>query len=413
MVDRRPGGHDRAMTQNDESGATATATPSISTLLRRTREPKMIAGVCAGFGRYTGLDPVLFRVALVVLAFFGGVGAIIYLAGWLFLPADGDAVSPAEALLGRGASSTSAVTAIILLVVGALAVTTALDGKDALLLILAAAGCLYLARRQDRGPAGAAPATALAAQTSALTDTAVLPAAVAPAYAPHGPYVDPYGAPYGPPPPTPAARPAKKRSRLGRIVLSAALLIVGAIAALDRLGVVGIGPAAYLAAALSVIGGGLLVGAWYGRSRGLIVVGLLLCLALAAVTMATHITGPGKGVGTRLWPATTVAEIRPSYDLGVGDATLDLRNVDFTDTPATTTRVHVGIGALIVHVPPNVDVTVQAKTGAGSMDLFGQHSDGTSVHRTVTDPGADGPGAGGTLALSIDNGIGDVEVTRD
>ena len=56
-----------------------------------------------------------------MLAIFG-VGVVIYLAGWLLIPAEGDTASPIEALFGRGYSSTStgltlglAVVAVILL----------------------------------------------------------------------------------------------------------------------------------------------------------------------------------------------------------------------------------------------------------------------------------------------------------
>ena len=39
--------------------------------LSRPHEGRMIAGVCAGAGRYFDVDPVIFRVVLGVLVFFG------------------------------------------------------------------------------------------------------------------------------------------------------------------------------------------------------------------------------------------------------------------------------------------------------------------------------------------------------
>lgn len=72
---------------------------------RRSTNDRKIAGVAGGLGRAFGVDPVLFRVGFAILA-FTGFGLLLYVLGWLLLPADGDQVSPAEALLGRGQSST-------------------------------------------------------------------------------------------------------------------------------------------------------------------------------------------------------------------------------------------------------------------------------------------------------------------
>lgn len=41
--------------------------------LRRSRQDKVLAGVCGGLGRYLGIDPVILRVLMVVLI-FAGVG---------------------------------------------------------------------------------------------------------------------------------------------------------------------------------------------------------------------------------------------------------------------------------------------------------------------------------------------------
>ena len=68
---------------------------------------RYIAGVCAALGRATNTDPVLWRVLLAVLGFFGGVGILLYLIGWLLIPAEGDTASPIESLLGRGRSGMS------------------------------------------------------------------------------------------------------------------------------------------------------------------------------------------------------------------------------------------------------------------------------------------------------------------
>jgi len=55
-------------------------------VLRRSREDRVIAGVCGGFGRYLGVDPVLLRVAFVVLAIAGGGGLLLYVVSWILIP---------------------------------------------------------------------------------------------------------------------------------------------------------------------------------------------------------------------------------------------------------------------------------------------------------------------------------------
>lgn len=54
--------------------------------LVRTKNDRMIAGVCGGLARYAGLDPVLVRLVMVGLVLFGGSGALLYLAGWIIIP---------------------------------------------------------------------------------------------------------------------------------------------------------------------------------------------------------------------------------------------------------------------------------------------------------------------------------------
>jgi phage shock protein C len=57
-------------------------------LLMRDLENKKIAGVCAGFGRYLEVDPVMIRVVWLALAFGTGIGFIGYLIAWIVMPKD-------------------------------------------------------------------------------------------------------------------------------------------------------------------------------------------------------------------------------------------------------------------------------------------------------------------------------------
>ncbi|GII03279.1 PspC domain-containing protein [Planobispora takensis] len=53
--------------------------------LRRSSEGRILTGVCAGLGRYSRVDPVLFRVGFAMLVLASGVGVILYIAAFLLM----------------------------------------------------------------------------------------------------------------------------------------------------------------------------------------------------------------------------------------------------------------------------------------------------------------------------------------
>jgi phage shock protein PspC (stress-responsive transcriptional regulator) len=59
---------------------------SVQNQLYRPAEGRMIAGVAGGIARYLDVDVTLVRIVLVVLAFIGGAGLPLYVAGWLLMP---------------------------------------------------------------------------------------------------------------------------------------------------------------------------------------------------------------------------------------------------------------------------------------------------------------------------------------
>lgn len=54
--------------------------------LYRSREDKVVAGVCGGIGEYFNVDPVWIRIAFVLLIFAQGVGLILYVIAFLLMP---------------------------------------------------------------------------------------------------------------------------------------------------------------------------------------------------------------------------------------------------------------------------------------------------------------------------------------
>jgi predicted membrane protein len=143
------------------------------------------------------------------------------------------------------------------------------------------------------------------------------------------------------------------------------------------------------------------------RVGGLVFLGLLLlaAFALAAITPVSV----GAGVGEKSEQPTTVTALDASYEHGIGELDLDLSAVTL---PAGTTSVDasVGIGKLVVTVPADIAVVIDAHAGIGSIDLLGAQDDGVDADRILTLPGAtqDAP----VLDLEADIAIGDIEVRR-
>lgn len=169
MRRRRPADHRRAPTHHPLGVRTTPGPPPPGPAgftsrygLVRPREGRYLAGVCAAIGRATNTDPILWRVLLAVLGFFGGIGVLVYVAAWLIIPAEGDSASPVESMLGRGRSSMSPVTVIVLgLLVAVMFGLIVTDSFRAIMLgaAILIGGALLLNRnaRGTGGPAGAPP----------------------------------------------------------------------------------------------------------------------------------------------------------------------------------------------------------------------------------------------------------------
>ncbi|MBA2553488.1 MAG: PspC domain-containing protein [Geodermatophilaceae bacterium] len=355
-------------------------------MLRRSNNTRLLGGVSGGLSEHTGIDVLLFRVGFVVLTIAGGAGLLLYLALWLLLPDAYGEPSSAQRWLARRPTSTA--RNIILVVAGLFVLAVILDdvGADSgVIAILAVAALAYMwTRDRDRHEQPNVPADAAVSQPEggAGVVTAVQRRPI---------------------------RPPRQRSVLGRLTISVLLISLGILALIDRQTDFDLSTSGYLAVALGIVGGGLLVGTFWGRSRGLIVLGVplvvLLCMA------STFDVSLRNGVGERYWQPSSADAIESSYRYGIGQAELDLSTVDFEDADAGTT-IRAGIGYVHIIVPADVDVRVTADVRTGSLTLFDVRTEASSdVRRTVTDTGADGPG-GGQLDLAVDLGLGLVEVTR-
>jgi phage shock protein PspC (stress-responsive transcriptional regulator) len=67
----------------------------------RTREGRIVAGVCSGLATYFGIDATLVRLAFGVLSVFGGMGVLLYLIAWVIVPEEGEETSIVESLVNK------------------------------------------------------------------------------------------------------------------------------------------------------------------------------------------------------------------------------------------------------------------------------------------------------------------------
>lgn len=392
------------MTENleqEQAPATPPPTSGMRGPLRRSRDDRVLAGVAAGFARWLGIDPVIVRVVLVVLAVFGGSGLVLYLIGWLLIPVEGEQSSEAERLLREhGDLSKGRKVLIVLGIIAALIVFGSIAsaaswgwgwGAGGWLLLLAAGGVvLWLVKGPV--PPSSAPFVAAQAPVAAPTQESFVQGGV-------GAYRDFT--------PAPTVRVKTPPSYLGLATLSIALIVVGVLVIIDLSSDIEIPAVVTLASALGVLGLGLLVGAFAGRARWLIWLAtplLLVALVVAAIPKDISISG---GVGDRHWVPTAAER---SFRLGMGDATLDLRSVPLSAPVQVSASV--GVGQLRIIVPKDARVQIDARVSLGEIDVHGRPPiTGYDLRFVGELPGLlpeDAP----VITLTTDVGIGNLEVSR-
>ena len=379
--------------------------------LRRTRDDRVVAGVCGGLGRATGIDPVVFRVVVAILAVFGGAGILLYLVGWALIPEEGVQESWLEQFTRRhGTGVVIALGVLVALILLPAILGLGFDGGwpfrfdgGLLVLILAIAGIVWFTRRSD---------------TSAQP-TAVLP--VAPStYSSYGAYGPPPAPSYEPPlPPPPAPQPPRERSTLGLITLSLAVLVGGVLLALDLTQAYDLSAVVMLAAPLAVLGLGLVVGAWVGRARWLVFLAIPLVLITA---LASAVSGwPGNRTVESdpvMWTVSSPTDLSREYRLGAGEATLDLsglRAVDLAGATLPPVVVELGAGELRVILPADISVRWSANVQLGELRLPG---DAGSVETRsgigIAESGVSAPQAPGrTIALAASVGLGQLTLQSE
>ena len=318
--------------------------------LTRSSSDKLIGGVAGGLGRYFGVDPILFRIAFVVLTFAGGVGVLAYIGLLAFVPADDDSRPFGER---RDANMIGAVLLgiLVLLILGPpfFFVGPALVP----IAILIGIGILLWRASGGGGLRGGDPARLIARAV---------------------------------------------------IALLIGIAAVGAFAGVFVLAALGGGT---MLAILAIVAGvALVVAGLSGGARWLIAPALVLVLPLAIVA-AADIRVDG-GVGERHYRPATVSELRPAYELGIGQLVVDMRDVDLP-AGTTTVKLDMGIGHTVVRVPEDACVSSDVQVGVGHARVLDRISDGLDVDfEQASSTTGDRP----RLQLDSRMGIGALEVVR-
>ncbi|MFZ6005482.1 MAG: PspC domain-containing protein [Actinomycetota bacterium] len=401
--------------------------------LRRRPDEGPIAGVCAGVAAYFNVDPVIVRIATVVLA-LSGPGVVAYVLAWIFVPAESEGSPPTPSSHdGERHDRGAQIFGIVLLAVA----VSVLWGdwwsparKWLLPLGLIALGTWLLLRRGGddvsdagpiSGPIAAGPPTSappvapwMAATNPAGAASGITPADLDTDRAGDATLVSPEGqseATLPPPPwePGPGASPvgdaghrngaARRRRGMLAPIIMGALLVWSGIAWLADVSL-----ESGLAVALCILGIGFVLGAFVGGSWALVVPAFGIGAALVIASVADiPLSGP---VGERTWAPQRVSEVRERYELSVGEGTLDLRGLELGEGDRLDIAAAVGIGHLVVLVPEGVSYFADYRVAAGEVD-FGAKDSGVGVE---TRSGFEQEDDVGRIELDLQVGLGQIEL---
>lgn len=443
---------------NGPGGADAPRYRDVQTW-RRSRSDRMVAGVCGGVGRALNIDPVLIRVLVAVLTVAGGAGIPIYIAAWLLMPEEGSDKAAAEDMFGRRVRPNHPWLWPVVIGVG-ICIAVGLSSSVHIwpfsfpgpLIAILFIWFLVNRRKHNRtrggessmhgwsggdggagdqhwsGPAAPGPyqpTTAAAPQAGSpypagpassatqrpqdrpqgrVQDSVTSAAGPGPVWTeddPLGLYVDDEPAPVSVTS-TPDA-PVCRRRWVKPAVASLTALAIG-IALLSG----AVLPLA-LAIGLVTLGAGMVVGAFLGRTRGLVPIGLLLAIGVALTQTFDSVP---EFSDKQLAPTSVFAATTPTtYEMGVGQMRLDLTRAQIQNNAQVIVTGQVG--EVTVVLPPNVDVAGTANIkSAGEVNAFGERRDGTKITMPYSDLGQDLKKGPLTLKLDVTMKFGSIIVER-
>lgn len=392
-----------AMTTNGPEMELGTDRATEPRRLRRRTSDRVIGGVAGGVGEYLNIDPLLLRVAFAGLMIFGGAGLVLYVAAWLWIPAQGRDDSIAEDVLARVSRRLGAVGMAILVLLTVVLVGSYLDRygawftgdapfvtRDAVVLAVAVIVGGIMILRWREGPRGlravgavAGPiAPDMATDPSPRSSAAWIPDIASVAVAEPQP---------------------RNRSPLAWYAVAVTLGAVGVLAIIGNLPGLAVSLGQYFGVVLAIVGIGLVVGAWWGHARVLVLLGLLLLpVAVPAAFINVPLNG---GFAEQVFRPETVGEIRSEYRLAGGEIQLDLTQLPADGEPIGI-NASVGVGVLRVTIPEDARLELNARVGGGDLWLFGNRQTGTGLADRVERL----DGVGRHFVMTLDIGIGAVVV---
>src|SRR5699024_2379261 len=84
--------------------------------MQRQTDEQWITGVAGRIAKRVGVDPLVIRGGFVVLGLLGGVGVLMYLLAWLFLPNQSNRIHFEDLVRGREARPEVVIVCVILAV---------------------------------------------------------------------------------------------------------------------------------------------------------------------------------------------------------------------------------------------------------------------------------------------------------
>ena len=348
-----------------DTHTTRTAPPTRP--LHRSRDERIIAGVAGGLGEHLGVNPWWFRWAFILLAVFGGVGGLLYLLAWIVIPDQDEDEAIVTGWLERlDLSDPGAIFGIALVgVASVILLTRVVDVSSTLILagILFVVG-LLLYRGDLKVPGSVSKASTIAPPSVDVGSSEFVDVGGADAGDP--PVADGASLVPAAPPPRPPREP-RERSVLGRLTVATGLIVIASMALVDLATTrITVEPVHYFAAAVAVVGLGLLVGAFAGRARWLIIVGAILVpiLWLTAIIPASW----NFDAGDFVYRPVTAVDVANEYKQGAGVMTIDLSLLTVEELAQVgAIEASLGLGEMDIRLPDGVGVEVRARAGAGEI----------------------------------------------
>lgn len=388
--------------------------------LVRPLNGRMIAGVSQGIADNFGISGWIPRLFFIVTAFMGGLGVALYAAGWAFIRSEDESTSPAERFFSGAAGPSSWVGLGLIVLAGLILLTnfTILAGEVVWAGVLLVAGLLlylgYIPGWSRSDPRSVTTAEHVAeskegvqqmTSTDVTSDTLVLdkkPSGDSPAGG-----STPPPTPASPPPPRPPA-PPRERSILGRLTLGVVAIGLGVLALLDNLPGVDVEPEPYhyVALAVTIIGIGLLVGAFAGRARWLILISVLLVPTLAFSSFWTY-NWESRDLNLNTTPLS-FSEVQSDYAIDLGNMRIDLTELPW-DGEEVDIEAAVDAGNMEIVLPNDVGIIGMATVDVGRVSEPGRSTGGLGDPTlTWNDPGPDG-----TVLLEAHVDLGNITIIRE